>query len=254
MSLSARSFAITLTTLSCGLALSLGCEPRKTAKTGGTAAATGTTGTAAPTTTATPTATATATAAPTPTPTPTTTAAPAPTPTGTAAPTATAMPVPAWPTALPPIPGLDPATIAKTAQDMGIPLPGGAVPAPAAGDPLDAALKASAAKNAPGFTPIGSVGKATLKQGEHAGMNVNLQQGKCYVFIAVGGPGVSQIALSMLTTPPLPSTALATDTGPSPALGAPGKQQLCPPAAATIRADVVIAQGAGQVAVQALAK
>lgn len=250
MSLSPRYVAVTLCTLGFGLALSVGCEPRKTAKTGGTAAATATT-------TAPPTATTTATAAPTATATaaPTATTTAAPTATATAAPTATTTAPPmAWPTA---IPGLDPNVIAeaaKKAQEMGIPFPAGTGTAPAAGDPIDAALKASAAKNAPGFTPIGSVGKATLKQGEHAGMNVNVQQGKCYVFIAVGGAGVTQMTLSMLSTPPAPSVALATDSGPSPALGAPGKQQLCPPVSTTVRADVVITQGAGQVGVQALVK
>lgn len=248
MSLSPRFVALTLSTLGFGLALSIGCEPRKTAKTGGTTAAATTTAPPTATTTAAPTTTPTATAAPTATAVPTATA------TATSAPPVVTPPVAAWPTAIPAIPGFDPAVIAKTAQDMGFPFPGGAGAVPAAGDPIDAALKASAAKNAPGFTPIGSVGKATLKTGEHAGMNVNVQQGKCYVFIAVGGPGVTQMTLSMLTTPPAPSVALATDSGASPALGATGKQQLCPPMSTTVRADVVITQGAGQVGVQALVK
>ena len=247
MSLTPRYVALTLCTLGFGLALSAGCEPRKTAKTGGTAAATATT-TAPATATTTAAPTATTTAAPTATPAPTGTAT-AP----TATPTATAPPM-AWPTA---IPGLDPTVIAeaaKKAQEMGLPIPGGTGAPSAAGDPIDAGLKASAAKNAPGYTPVGSVGKATLKQGEHAGMNVNVQQGKCYVFIAVGGAGVTNLTLSLQTTPPLPTATLVSDSGPTPVLGAAGKQQLCPPTSSTVRADVVITAGAGQVGVQALVK
>ena len=143
-----RSIVISFGTLGLGLLMSVGCEPRKKANTGGeTAAATATT-TAAPTaTTATPTATATA----APTPTPTTTAAPTPTPVGTAA------PAPSWPAGMPTI---DPTMVAEWAKGIGLQIPPGAVPAAggAASDPIDANLKASAAKNAPGFTPASAIG------------------------------------------------------------------------------------------------
>lgn len=242
---SSRCLSVSLFTIGLGLAVSVGCEPRKTAKTGGTTAAATATTTAAPTTgTATPTATPTATAAPTPTP--TTTAAPAPTP----------VPTGAWPTT--PMPGLDPNVVAewaKKAQEMGIPIPSGGVGAPAAGDPIEAALKASAAKNAPGFAPASPIGRAALKTGEHAGMNFNMQQGKCYVVLASAGPGVTQLGLHLLFPATPPNAAIASDTSAttSPVLGGGGKP-LCPPVASSVRVDAVITSGAGNVGVQVWVK
>lgn len=237
-----RFFTVSLFTIGLGVAVFVGCEPRKTAKTGGTAAATATT-TGAPTATPTPTATTIATAAPTPTPTATATAAPT---------TTSPPPAGTWPIGA--LPGIDPNVVADWAKGIGLQVPAGAVPGAAAGDPIDAALKASAAKNAPGYTPIGSVGRADLKQGEPAGMPVQMAPGKCYVIIAVGGAGATTLTLNLSTTPPAPLVVVATDSGPTPSLGSAGKQQLCPPIAATMRANVTITQGAGKVAVQALEK
>lgn len=239
---SSRFLSVTLFTLGLGLAVSVGCEPRKTAKTGGTAAVTSTTAAPTATTTATPTGVA--------------TAAPTPTPTATAAPTVTPAPTGAWPTA--PMPGLDPNVVAewaKKAQEMGIPFPAGGVGAPAAGDPIEAALKASAAKSAPGFTPASPIGRAALKTGEHAGMNFNMQQGKCYVVLAAAGPGVTQLGLHLLFPATPPNAAIASDTSAttSPVLGGGGKP-LCPPVASSVRVDAVITSGAGNVGVQVWVK
>jgi hypothetical protein len=246
MSLSPRFIAVTVCTMGFGLALTFGCEPRKKANTGGT--------TAAATATPTPAAT---TAAPTATPTATATAAPTPTPTATAAPTPTPAPTGAWPTS--PMPGLDPNVVAewaKKAQEMGIPLPGGTVPgATPAGDPIEAALKASAAKHGPGYTAASPIGRATVKQGEHAGMNFNMQQGKCYIVVAAAGPGVTQLSLHLLFPATPPNAAIASDTSATtaPVLGGGGKP-LCPPVASSVRIDTVATAGAGNVGVQVWVK
>jgi len=237
-----RLFVISMGTLGLGVLMSFGCEPRKKANTGGnTAAATATT-TAAPT--ATPTATATA----APTPTPTTTAAPTPTGTGTAA------PPPAWPAGMPTI---DPTMVAEWAKGIGLQIPPGAVPGTpaAAGDPIDAGLKANAAKNAPGYTPASAIGRATLKQGEHAGMNFTMQQGKCYVVLGASAAGVNQLGLHLLYPATPPNAAIASDTSNTnaPVLGGGGKP-LCPPVASPVRIDTVITNGAGQVGVQVWVK
>jgi hypothetical protein len=240
-----RFFSVSLFTIGLGVAVYAGCEPRKTAKTGGVAAATTTPAPTTATPTATPTPTATATAAPTPTPT-TTATAPAPTATTPGG----------WPAG--PMPGLDPNVVAewaKKAQEMGIPIPAGGGTTPAAGDPIEAQLKASAAKNAPGFAPASPIGRATLKTGEHAGMNFNMLQGKCYVVLATGGPGVTQLGLHLLFPATPPNAAIASDASATtnPVLGGGGKP-LCPPVASSVRVDTVITSGAGNVGVQVWVK
>ena len=213
-----------------GMLFSLGCEPRKKANTAGTAKPVAVAATPTGTTTATATAT-------------------------TAAPTGTATtPAPAgtWPTG---VPSVDPAVLAdimaKAGAALGLPAAaGGGVP----GDPLEAALRANAAKTAPGFSPASAVGRAKLKQGEHAGMNVDLDQGKCYVVVGAGGPGVTQVGLAMLFPAAPPNAVMASDTahGASPVIGE-GKP-LCPPMKASVRVDVVPLQGSGDVGVQLYVK
>jgi hypothetical protein len=220
-----------------GMLFSFGCEPRKKAKTGGVGTA-ATPVAVAPTNTATTTATGTGTA---------TTAA---TPTGTAT---TPAPAGTWPTG---VPSVDPAVLAdimaKAGAALGLPATGGVPGVP--GDPLEAALKANAAKTAPGFTPASAVGRAKLKQGEHAGMNVDLEQGKCYVVVGAGGAGVTQVGLAMLFPAAPPNAVMASDTahGNAPVIGE-GKP-LCPPMKASVRVDVVPLQGAGDVGVQLYVK
>jgi hypothetical protein len=248
MMLSPRFVAVSLTTAGFGLALSFGCEPRHkpvAAPTNTVAAATTTapaTGTVQPTATVAPTATATAPATGTTQPTAT-------------APTATAMPtVGAWPTA---IPGIDPNVVAdwaKKAGEMGLPIPGGTPAGTPGGDPIEAAIKANAAKNAPGFTPASSIGRATLKTGEHAGMNFTMLQGKCYVVFGAGATGITQLGLNLLFPATPPNAAIASDTGngANPVLGA-GKP-LCPPVQSAVRVDAVAMGGAGNVGVQVYVK
>ncbi|GAC1599192.1 MAG: hypothetical protein NVS3B20_21090 [Polyangiales bacterium] len=156
------------------------------------------------------------------------------------------------------MPGFDPnimAEIAKKAAEMGFPLPAmpASVGAPAS-DPLDAMLKASAAKYAPGFSAASPLGRAKLKTGEHAGMNFDMEQGKCYVVLGAAGGGVSQLGLHLLFPAVPPQAIMASDTahGAAPVIGE-GKP-LCPPIRSSVRVDTVIIQGAGDVAVQVWSK
>ncbi|MGZ3449746.1 MAG: hypothetical protein ACXWUG_24880 [Polyangiales bacterium] len=246
MMLSPRFLAVTLTTAGFGLALSFGCEPRHKAATAPTNTVAAATTTAPATGTVQPTATTTATAPATGTTPPATATAP------TA--TATAPTVGAWPTA---VPGFDPNVVAdwaKKAGEMGFPIPGGVPAATPGGDPIEAAIKANAAKNAPGFAPASSIGRATLKTGEHAGMNFTMQQGKCYVVFGAGATGVTQLGLNLLFPATPPNAAIASDTGngANPVLGA-GKP-LCPPVQSPVRVDAVAMAGAGNVGVQVYVK
>ncbi len=244
MYVSPRFLAVSVTTLGFSLALSAGCEPRKKAQSPTPA----TTVAAAPTTAA-PTTTTPGTVAPT------ATAAP----TGTPAPTATTQPTAAapgaWPTALP---GFDPNTVSewtKKAQEMGLPIPGAVPGAPVAGDPIEAAIKAQAAKHAVGFQPAGPIARTTLKTGEHGGMNYAMQQGKCYVVLGAGGAGVTQMALHMMVPATPPNAVVASDNagGTTPVLGGGGKP-LCPPLPSQVRVDAVATAGSGPVGVQIYVK
>jgi hypothetical protein len=147
--------------------------------------------------------------------------------------------------------------VAEWAKGIGLQIPGGAVPGatPAAGDPIDAGLKANAAKNAPGYTAASAIGRATLKQGEHAGMNFTMQQGKCYVVLGASAAGVNQLGLHLLYPATPPNAAIASDTSNTnaPVLGGGGKP-LCPPVNSPVRIDTVITSGAGNVGVQVWVK
>jgi hypothetical protein len=150
-------------------------------------------------------------------------------------------------------PGVDPAVLgdiaSKAAAGLGIPVPAAGTP-PVAGDPLEATIKAQAAKYAVGFSAAGPVGKAKLSQGQHAGMNINMVQGKCYVVLGAGGAGVTQLGLHVLFPATPPNAVMASDTahGAQPVIG--DGKPLCPPAAASVRVDTELMQGAGDVAVQ----
>ena len=217
-----------------GLVLSAGCGPRKKANTSGVAATT---------TPATATTTATATAT-----TPTTTTAPTTTTTATTPPTTAGT----WPSG---VPSIDPAVVAdvlaKAAAAMGMPTAGTGA---AAGDPLAAKIAANAAKYAPGFQPASAIGRAKLKTGEHAGMNFDMEAGKCYVVLGAGGAGVTQVGLFVLFPAAPPNAVMASDTahGAEPVIGE-GKP-LCPPGKASVRVDTSPTAGTGDVAVQVWAK
>ncbi|MFI5301398.1 MAG: hypothetical protein ACHREM_25205 [Polyangiales bacterium] len=250
------------------VALLAGCAPRR------------------PATSARPVATVTAptpmpTATPAPAPTPTVVAAPTPTPTATPVPAAT-VPLPAPPTiAVPPIaslptpaptgswpvpgapgalpPGLDPTIVdqfARRAAELGLPLPPAPAPTPAtpAVDPIDATLKASAAKYASGYAPATPVGRAKLKQGEQAGMNVEMEAGKCYVVIGAAAAGVTQLGLFVMVPATAPYAVMASDTahGTAPYIG--DGRTLCPPAKTSVRVNAAMMAGTGDAAVQVFVK
>jgi hypothetical protein len=124
----------------------------------------------------------------------------------------------------------------------------------AAGDPLAAKIAANAAKYAPGFQPASAIGRAKLKTGEHAGMNFDMEAGKCYVVLGAGGPGVTQVGLFVLFPAAPPNAVMASDTahGAEPVIGE-GKP-LCPPVKASVRVDTSPTAGTGDVAVQVWSK
>lgn len=235
----------------------MACGPRKQANSADNVVAANTMTNTAPTITATavgPVATAPTmpTAQPTVVPTAQPTAQPTAVPTAqpTVAPTAAPTMPAAWPSALPQIPGISPDFLTKVAGGLGLPIPTGNPGAKPAGNPLDNMLAQNAARVAPGFTAATPVGRANLKVGEHAGMNVEMKQGKCYVLLAVGNQGVTQLGLHMLFPATPPNAVLASDTshGNQPVIGE-GKP-LCPPVNSNVRVDTVIMAGQGEVAVQ----
>ncbi|MBK7396708.1 MAG: hypothetical protein IPJ34_10500 [Myxococcales bacterium] len=238
-----RTVVVTGACLGLGVVLSVGCEPRHRNGAGAAAPTNSVASTAVPTATTTA-PTATTTAAPTATTT-------APTATTTAAPTTTAttppaVGIPTWPMPS----GMDPNVVGDIVKNTIGTLGGGAIPTSPAGDPIEASIKATAAKAAPGFTAAGPIGKANLKTGEHAGMVFNFQPGKCYIAIGAGGPGVNKVALFLMTTPPAPQAVLMTENPGTnaPVMGAGGK--LCPPAAVSAKVDAQLVDGNGLVGVQ----
>ena len=128
----------------------------------------------------------------------TATAPPGYPPAGTApAPTGTA-PAPAASGGLPANP-LDPALLAQIAAAGAAMMGGGTV---AAGDPTDLAMKALAAKNAPGMQPEGAASKDSLTADGHKGQLITMQGGKCYTIVAFSPPGqITNLDLHLLLPP-----------------------------------------------------
>lgn len=236
-----RTVGVTAGGLGFGLLLTFGCEPRH--RNGANSTPTASASVAA---TAVPSGSATAPA--TTAPSATTTTAPTAT---TTAPTATAttppvVGIPPWPMPGGVDPGVVGDIIKNTVGSLGGTVPG----APVAGDPIEASIKATAAKAAPGYTAAGPIGKANLKTGEHAGMPFTFQPGKCYIAIGAGGAGVNKVALFLMSQPPAPQTVLMTENPGTkePVMGAGGK--LCPPMAVSAKVDAQLVDGNGMVGVQ----
>lgn len=148
-----------------------------------------------------------------------------------------------------------------TPGDAGAPAADASATAPVAVDmsaaldtAIDAVLKAAAAKDAPGATPEGQPGRATLAAGERFNMIVTLQPNRCYTIIGASAPGqVTDLELKLMA-PPLYNIE-AGKSGPSdkatPIIGK-GKAALCPilPVPVPYRVDAVATKGAGRVGIQ----
>lgn len=159
------------------------------------------------------------------------------------------------------------------AADAGGPVffTGGGTPAPDAGPTappplteaaldaaIDLAITAASPKVAPKMDKEGAAGRATLAEGGHFSMMVNLAPNRCYTIVATSAPGmVSQLDLK-LYGPPLFNVE-AGKSSPAdknlPVIGK-GTAALCPiiPLAVPYKIDVAATKGAGRIGVQVFAR
>lgn len=124
---------------------------------------------------------------------------------------------------------------------------------------IDLALTTAAPKVAPKMEKEGQPGRATLKEGEHFGMMVNLAPNRCYTIVATALPGsVEKLELKLFGPAPL----LTTEAGKSgaadkntPVIGK-GTAALCPvlPIAVPYKVDAVATKGAGRIGIQVYAR
>lgn len=122
---------------------------------------------------------------------------------------------------------------------------------------IDLAIQTAAAKVAPKMDKEGTTVHATVKEGEHFGMGVQLQPGRCYTIVGFAAPtGVTQLNLALLAVP------LNTDAGHSnaadktmPVIGK-GTTPLCPilPIAIPYKIDAHAVKGAGRIGIQVFSR
>jgi hypothetical protein len=125
------------------------------------------------------------------------------------------------------------------------------------GDPVEAGIKAVAAKHAPGMQPDGPIAKGTLQEGGHLSMMVTLQAGKCYSIVGFSPKdGVKDLDLHLLA-PPFYNILSGEDTTDdnTPVIGK-GPNAMCPviPVAIPYKVDITAQKGAGAVGVQLYSK
>jgi hypothetical protein len=118
---------------------------------------------------------------------------------------------------------------------------------------IDLAVTTVAPKVAPKMDKEGQPGRATLKEGEHFGMVVNLQPNRCYTIVGFSPPGsVAQLDMKLFA---LPLNVQAGTSSPSdkatPVIGK-GKDALCPilPVVVPYKVDAVATKGAGRIGIQ----
>ena len=127
---------------------------------------------------------------------------------------------------------------------------------------LDAAIDLAIATAAPTLAPKmekeGQPGRATLKEGEHFSMMVNLAPNRCYTIVANSPPGAVEKLDLKLYGPPLFNIE-AGKSGPNdknmPVIGK-GTAALCPivPLAVPYKIDVAATKGAGRIGVHVFAR
>jgi hypothetical protein len=123
---------------------------------------------------------------------------------------------------------------------------------------IDLALTTAATKDAPGMTPDGPVGRATLAENEHFGMLVTMAPNRCYTVIGFSPPGqVSNLEVKIMA-PPLYNVQVAASGANDKSLPvvAKGKNALCPllPVPIAYKLDVTAKKGTGRIGVQVFAK
>ena len=123
---------------------------------------------------------------------------------------------------------------------------------------IDLAVTTAAPKLAPKMDKEGQPGRATLKEGEHFAMMVNLAPNRCYTIIANSPPGSVEKLDLKLYGPPLfnieAGKSGANDKN-MPVIGK-GTAALCPiiPLAVPYKIDVAATKGAGRVGVHVFAR
>ena len=123
---------------------------------------------------------------------------------------------------------------------------------------IDLAITTAAPKLAPKMTKEGESGRATLKEGEHFSMMVNLAPNRCYTIIANSPPGSVEKLDVKLYGPPLfnieAGKSGANDKN-MPVIGK-GTAALCPiiPLAVPYKIDVAATKGAGRIGVHVFAR
>ena len=120
-------------------------------------------------------------------------------------------------------------------------------------DPVEAGIKALAAKHAKKMTPDGQMAKGDLKEGDHLSMMVNLQAGKCYALIGFSPKGGVQDLDLRLLAPPFYTMISGEDTSDdnSPVVGK-DPSPMCPlvPIPLAYKVDIHAQKGAGKAGVQ----
>ncbi len=123
---------------------------------------------------------------------------------------------------------------------------------------IDLAITTAAPKLAPKMDKEGQPGRATLKEGEHFAMMVNLAPNRCYTIIANSPPGSVEKLDLKLYGPPLFNVEAgksgANDKN-MPVIGK-GTAALCPiiPLAVPYKIDVAATKGAGRIGVHVFAR
>ncbi|MDF2697451.1 MAG: hypothetical protein K0S65_5834 [Labilithrix sp.] len=146
-----------------------------------------------------------------------------------------------------------------TTADAGTSVPGPATLNDAALDGvIDVAIATAAPKVAPKMEKEGAAGRATLREGEHFSMMVNLAPNRCYTIVGTSPPGNVEKLDVKLYGPPLfnieAGKSGATDKN-LPVIGK-GTTALCPiiPLAVPYKIDVAATKGAGRIGVQVFAR
>lgn len=123
---------------------------------------------------------------------------------------------------------------------------------------IDLALAGAAPKVAPKMEREGQVSHATLKEGEHFSMMINLMPNRCYTIVGFSPPGsVAQLDLKLYGPPLFNIEAGKSAPGDksTPVIGK-GAAALCPflPVAVPYKLDAAATKGAGRIGVAVFAR
>ena len=127
-----------------------------------------------------------------------------------------------------------------------------------AADPISLGIQHNASQNAPGMTPVGSMVRLTLQQGQTSEGQFQLEPGKCYTLVAASMPGVFETEIKVTMPAPLNTQVLgqnAAGPNPMPVVWGGGQCYTSPaPMAMPVRLEVTMKSGAGTIGIQPYAK